>query len=338
MKQLYEILNNLKPGKEYELFTVLSGACAGQKLLLEDGQTLWFSGCSQEKIEALPGEAVFCEKLGHACRLVICGGGYVGQAVTKMAALLGWHVTVIDDREAYAREAAAAGAKETYSGSYAEILSRLPSDGNIFYVTVTREHCFDLECLREILKKPFGYVGVMGSHTRAKKLRESLQEEGFGKELAEGIHAPIGLSIGAQTPEEIAVSIVAQIIQVQKEMPPVSLLPDELMQAILKAFDPEEKQDAVLATITAQKGSTPRMAGTRMLIRADGSTVGTIGGGIMEAEVIKSVRKLLAEDPAFRPFVHTIDLSGRSGKYADMLCGGITDVFLEPLVTKTVLK
>ena len=64
----------------------------------------------------------------------------------------------------------------------------------------------------------------------------------------------------------------------------------------------------------------------------------TIGGGIMEAEVIKSVRKLLAEDPAFRPFVHTIDLSGRSGKYADMLCGGITDVFLEPLVTKTVLK
>ena len=242
MKQLYEILNNLKPGKEYELLTVLSGACAGQKLLLEDGQTLWSSGCSQEKMEALPGEAVFCEKLGHACRLVICGGGYVGQAVTKMAALLGWHVTVIDDREAYAREAAAAGAKETYSGSYAEILSRLPSDGNTFYVTVTREHCFDLECLREILKKPFGYVGVMGSHTRAKKLRESLQEEGFGKELAEGIHAPIGLSIGAQTPEEIAVSIVAQIIQVQKEMPPVSLLPDELMQAILKAFDPEEKQ------------------------------------------------------------------------------------------------
>ena len=86
---------------------------------------------------------------------------------------------------------------------------------------------------------------------------------------------------------------------------------------------------AVLATITRQAGSTPRKAGARMLVYPDGSITGTIGGGSMEAAMIRKSVQALEDPQSFVPSLITVDLTGRFGEYADMLCGGITDVFLE---------
>lgn len=332
MQELYRMIQNLEPGKRHELYTALTGEHAGGKVLVTDGKVVWSSFPSgADGIRSLPSTEVLQEQFGHVKHLVVCGCGFVGQAVTRLAHFLEWDVTAIDDREEYAMQAGLAGAQETCCGEYSGILRELPSDEGTCFVIVTREHSFDRACLDEILEKPFGYLGVMGSHRRCGRLRESLRQEGRSEELIERIHAPIGLSIGAQSPEEIAVSIVAQIIDDSAKGPASSFIPGSLMDAILEACAPAAERRAAIAVIASQSGSTPRAAGTRMLIYEDGSTVGTLGGGIMEAKVIQKAQSLFQEQAPFQPCFWTVDLSGQSSEHPDAFCGGITQIFLELL-------
>ena len=97
-----------------------------------------------------------------------------------------------------------------------ESLAKIPKDVDNYYVCMTRGHRFDLECLKEIYKRTFAYAGMMGSRKRSVLVRKDLEEAGYTKEQVQKLHSPIGLAIGAQTPAEIALSVISEIVQMQK--------------------------------------------------------------------------------------------------------------------------
>ncbi len=330
MQELYELLSQLDYSRENELVTVTGGSRAGQKALLTDAEPVWVSGPEADGCWLeVPESSLYREKLGHIQTLVVCGAGFVGTAVIRMAKLLGWRVLSAEDRREFADQAAQAGADRIICAPFREALAGISPDPDIFYVVVTREHSYDRECLDILLRRPFGYLGMMGSHKRTAHMRQELRDEGYDAELIARIHAPVGIEIGAQTLEEIAVSITAQMIAVKQGSDGRYHFPDDILTAILDPGRKKEGTRAALATVISSKGSTPRKAGARMLVCPDGTTVGTIGGGTMEAEVIRKTLEALRSPDSFRPYALKVDLSGRSGEYADMLCGGMTDIFLE---------
>lgn len=158
---------------------------------------------------------------------------------------------------------------------------------------LTRSHVFDLDCLTRILQKPAAYVGMMGSRGRAALVRRQLLENGLDSQRIDALCAPIGLAIGAQTAAEIALSILAQIVQVKNARPQTEGYPVALLDAMVQAE--KAHTPAVMATIIARHGSTPRDVGAKMLVLPDGSIVGSVGGGIMEHYTVQAAQKLLAQ-------------------------------------------
>jgi xanthine dehydrogenase accessory factor len=149
--------------------------------------------------------------------LIICGGGHVGQAVARAARLLDFIVTVIDDRADFAsREKFPDPEIRLIAGDFTEALRSLKIVPVTHIVIVTRGHKHDEMCLREVIDQPARYIGMIGSRRRTTTIREHLRREGVAAESLRRIHAPIGLDIGAQTPEEIALSILAEIVLVRR--------------------------------------------------------------------------------------------------------------------------
>ena len=160
------------------------------------------------------------------------------------------------------------------------------------------------------------------------KVKQALLEQGADPQVLESVHTPIGLPIGGETPEEIGVSIIAEIIQEKNRSRKRGGFTKEILRAIL---DEEEKDmKKVLATIVTKKGSSPREAGTKMLVYQDGRTVGTIGGGCLEADIIQRSLRLMSQESL--PLVlHHADMTGKDAEDEGMVCGGMVDVLLEVL-------
>lgn len=154
----------------------------------------------------------FQEPLGRQLRLVIVGAGHIARPLCRLANEVGYQVSVLDDRPEYARAEFFAEAREVVCGAYAELLPRLASEAHTSVVLVTRGHKHDQDCLRLLAREPLLYLGMIGSRRRIEAVYAELEEEGVPRESLERVHAPIGLEIGAQTPAEIAVSILAQMI------------------------------------------------------------------------------------------------------------------------------
>jgi xanthine dehydrogenase accessory factor len=262
---------------------------------------------------------------GAASHLVICGGGYVGLAVLKIGRMTGFSVTVLEDRPSFADEARAAGADRVICDDFVHGLAQIPGGKQTFFVIVTRGHRYDSQCLLQILKKEYAYIGMMGSRRRIALLKNQLLEQGVSRELLEQLHAPIGLDIGAETPEEIGVSILAQILQEKNKNGSQPVLNEEQQALLRQALLTEEP--LVLATIIAREGSAPRGVGTRMLVRGDGGCAGTIGGGCMEAQVLMEARNMFrgtGEKKCLR-----VSLTTDDAEKEGMVCGGNIDVLLE---------
>lgn len=149
-------------------------------------------------------------------KLLILGGGHVGRSVAVMATELDFKVTIADDRKALlAPERFPPGVK-TICGSYADVAREFPLDSASYVVIVTRGKASDLECIRAILRRTFRYAGFIGSTRKAKILLDQLREDGFPQEKVAAVHSPIGLDIKAETPAEIAVSILAELVAVRR--------------------------------------------------------------------------------------------------------------------------
>jgi len=165
---------------------------------------------------ALLHEEVFLDPLFPDERLLVMGGGYVGQAVAWHAARLGFAVTVADDRAEFSAAGRFPPGTQTLCGPYTRTVEEFRFDSATYVVMVTRGHLTDLECARAVLRKSWRYAGFIGSSRKAGLLREQLSRDGFDPARVAQLHSPIGLRIGAETPEELAVSILAEMIAVRR--------------------------------------------------------------------------------------------------------------------------
>ena len=322
------------------LATVLEGEVAGTRYFWVDGELLGYTGTGevneelktqitetpQSGIYEIEGQKFFIEHLKRQAHLVICGGGHVSQQVIKLAGKVGFHVTVLEDRPYFADRAREAGADLVLCDAFEKSLQGIAGTPDTYFLVVTRGHRFDRACLEQILKKPYAYVGMMASRGRSALLKKQMAGDGFDRKALDEMHTPVGLSIYAETPEEIAVSIVAELIQIKNQTKKTAGYDSLLMEYLTGVKEPG--QPKVLATIIARRGSAPRSIGTKMLVLGDGRIIGTIGGGCMESEVQHQCLRLLREENEKSRIV-CADMTVSQAEDEGMVCGGTIDVFLE---------
>jgi xanthine dehydrogenase accessory factor len=148
--------------------------------------------------------------------LLVIGGGHVGKALATIGHLCGFAIEVVDDRPQWISAERFPEADRITCGRFEDVLRDYPIDSNTYVVCVTRGHKHDETSLRLVAASPAPYVGMIGSKRRVRAVLKHLIEEGLDRVAAERVQTPIGLDIGAETPEEIAVSIIAEIIQARR--------------------------------------------------------------------------------------------------------------------------
>lgn len=320
MSGFYRQLKEALKSEQGDIYTetVLRGEHAGEKRILQGNS---FRDAEEREED---GGDVFRERIGRQPKLIICGAGHVSVPIIKMGKMLGFAVTVLEDRPKFADNARAAGADMVICESFEKALEGIHGDSDSWFVIVTRGHRYDTICLENILHKTYAYVGMMGSRRRVAIVKDQLEESGISREVLDAVHTPIGLKIGAETPEEIAVSVMAEIIQVKNSREKGGGYSGEMLRALVS----EEGRKKVAATIVSRKGSAPRSVGTKMLIFEDGTTVDTIGGGCVESEIMqKALLMMRAGEPRFQ--VCRVDMTADAAEDEGMVCGGVVEVMLE---------
>lgn len=161
---------------------------------------------------------VFLELLKVHGTAFIFGAGHVGVCVAHLAAYVKFNVVVLDDREEFTSSPRLPDAHRIVTvNSFHDAFSDLAVDEDSYLIIVTRGHAHDKTVLTQALHTNAGYIGMIGSRRKTKLILETLLREGFSREKLQRVHAPIGLSIGGETPEEIAVSILAEMIQIRSD-------------------------------------------------------------------------------------------------------------------------
>jgi len=159
---------------------------------------------------------VFIEPLLPSPTLVVIGAGHVGRALVHLAKWLGFRVVLTDDRVDLCSPEQAPGADVYLPGPLGDQLRQVPLSPHTFVALVTRGYPIDVNALPTLLDSPVPYIGVIGSQRRWLTARAALQDRGVNDDKLRRVHAPIGLELAAETPEEIAVSIMAEIILIRR--------------------------------------------------------------------------------------------------------------------------
>lgn len=277
------------------------------------------------------GRATLCEPMLPRERLIVLGGGHIALPLCEFAAKCGFRVTVADDRPAFANRERFPWAQEVVCDSFESSIARLNITPYDYVVIITRGHTHDADCLRAILpgQRP-AYLGMIGSRRRVKGLLAMLAEEGYSQERIDHICTPIGLKIGAVTPEEIAVSILSELIAFRR-MPekaidsPRYVNRSDLDLDILDYLASNHEPKAIV-TVIQTKGSTPRGAGAKMAVSPSGDITGSIGGGCSEGAVVRDAIDIIGTG-AYRTMV--IDMTGDVAESDGMVCGGTMLVLIE---------
>lgn len=255
-----EIQTSFKRGERVAIATVVKTAGAapcgvGSKMLVRaDGATSGsFAGpktdgkVTQEALQAIrdghsylthihldadQGEAVgscgatlevFFEVLRPEPRLIIAGAGYVAQALARLASALDFRIVVVDDRRDLADPIVFDDKVQLTFGDIPQTIHELEPDESSWIVIVTRGHHLDKDALQAALETNATYVGMIGSPSKVKRIFKDLLKEGISRERLEQVHAPIGLDLGAETPDEIALSIAAEMVMIRKKASGASL-------------------------------------------------------------------------------------------------------------------
>lgn len=266
------------------------------------------------------------ERLAGKLEIVMCGGGHVGLAVYNLAILLDWKVTIIEDRSDFCTPEKYPNAN-LILGNYSEEISKLDLS-NAAIIIATRGHKHDKSCLEAAIVKKSRYIGMIGSRSKVAITKKAILDEidegtlPITKDELDSIYSPIGLEINAQTPEEIAVSIVAQIIKVTKGVKKQIELDVNLLRRLAN-----EKEPFVVARIVEKRGSAPREQGSFLAVFSNGEVQGTVGGGAVEARVIEDSKKLLlTNNKKSQLFYH--NLSNTKASELGMICGGNVKVLI----------
>jgi xanthine dehydrogenase accessory factor len=170
---------------------------------------------SAEELDMLCGGEItfFVEPVMPDKRLLICGGGHISRALAHIVQGMDFRVTVIDDRPQFSNEGRFPQVDQCIAAPYEELAARVEFTRHTFVVIVTRGHTGDEACLRQALRSPACFIAMIGSRAKWANIRARLREEGFTEEQLARVHSPAGIDIGSITPEEIALSVAAQLVQ-----------------------------------------------------------------------------------------------------------------------------
>lgn len=160
---------------------------------------------------------VFVEPVVPQPRAYIFGAGHVSKSISKVANLAGFATVIVDDREAFANRERFPEAEEIYAEEYEAVFPKLPVNSSSYLIIVTRGHRDDMRVLRWAVTAGARYVAMIGSKRKTISVVKELEEEGIPRQAFEQVFAPMGLEIGAVTPEEIAISVVAEMIAVRRD-------------------------------------------------------------------------------------------------------------------------
>ena len=161
---------------------------------------------------------IFIEPVLPPAELYVFGAGHVALNLCRVAKSAGFEVTVLDDREAYANRERFPEAASIYAEDFDQAMTKLSISEGAYIVIATRGHRDDMRVLRWAVQTPARYIGMIGSKRKTIAIFRELTKEGLAAELFDRVHAPVGLDIGAVTPEEIAVSITAELIAVRRHV------------------------------------------------------------------------------------------------------------------------
>jgi xanthine dehydrogenase accessory factor len=159
---------------------------------------------------------LFFEYASSDQSFLICGAGHIAQPLSQIAKMLDYRVVVIDDRPIFASQDRFPEADEVLAEPFQSVFDKIEITEDTHAVMVTRGHRYDEYCLRRLLKTPASYLGLLGSRRRVRAVYRSLLEEGFGQEELSRIYGPVGIDIGSQTPAEIALSIMAELVAIKR--------------------------------------------------------------------------------------------------------------------------
>lgn len=278
-------------------------------------------------------ESVLIEPFFPKPRLIILGGGHIAKPLCEFAFKVGFSVVVADDRPSFANTNRFPEADEVICEDFQNVFDKLNLRTSDFVVIVTRGHRHDGVCLRNTLKYEPAYIGMIGSKRRVREMMNQLIEEGYSKERLDEVHSPIGINIGAVTPEEIAISIIAEVIGSRRAL-------GTKMSNNTKFNWPEFDVDVVneacknsevpraLITIISSKGSVPRKSGAKMIVWLDGRTMGSIGGGCSEANIATLSRDIILNKGYS---IEHVDMTGIVAEDEGMVCGGTMEVLIEAI-------
>lgn len=183
---------------------------------------------------------VFVEAIVPQPRAFIFGAGHISKSLCKVATLAGFSVSVIDNRETYANRERFPEAEEVHAEEYEDLFPKLEVRDTNYVVIVTRGHRDDMRVLRWALETPARYIAMIGSKRKVIGVVKELEKEGIGREAFDRLFAPMGFEIGAITPEEIAVSVVAEMIAARRNPESrwrehsMSIFQNDAMRALLK--------------------------------------------------------------------------------------------------------
>ncbi len=179
---------------------------------LKDDQSVWLGTKGVKRRQ----KDVFLEPITPAETLYLFGAGHIAQATASIGRMLGFRVVVTDPRPEYNNDEKFPGADALYAEDYDSAFKKLPIDENSYIVIVTHGHKGDEIVLAQALKTPAKYIGMIGSKKKVKEIKDRLLARGITQAQLDSVYSPIGLDINAETPEEIAISILAEIIDVRR--------------------------------------------------------------------------------------------------------------------------
>jgi xanthine dehydrogenase accessory factor len=162
------------------------------------------------------GVKIFIETVGKRPVVIIFGAGHLSFYIARFAKLVNFAVKVCDDREEFAKKERFPDANEVIVADFENIFEQVPVDGNSYLVIVTRGHKYDEVVLGKALKTEAKYIGMIGSRRKVITILQRLHEKGFSRETLSRIYSPMGISIGAVTPEEIALSTVCELVKIRR--------------------------------------------------------------------------------------------------------------------------
>jgi xanthine dehydrogenase accessory factor len=192
---------------------------AGEVLRTGESKMMHFdlSGTGEDAAMICGGQAdVFLEPVLPAETLYLCGAGHIAQSTAVMGKMLGFRVVVIDPRPEYNNKEKLPDADLLIVEDFERAFTRLSIDENGYIIIYTPGHVSDETCLHFAVGTVAGYIGMIGSKKKVLEIKQRLTKKGVTPEQLDRVHAPIGIPIGAETPDEIAVSILAEVIQVRR--------------------------------------------------------------------------------------------------------------------------